>query len=187
MTEKHHQPVPLFRNASALSRALSTIAILLLGIFPLSAADLRLNEQDYFEAQGLSILLFHNAYHGVFGDEKMSGVEIILRGERMATNGDVRLSPTPERWDPIPQFKHRSPSGNQLTASLSYPDRGLSHHIEVPEPDGFRVTVHLDQIIQPDFPELKDVWPFLWYENEYVVDTVASYILAANAANAVAK
>jgi hypothetical protein len=42
-------------------------------------------------------------------------------------------------------------------------------------------------IIQPDFPELKDAWPFLWYENEYVVDTVANYILAANAANAVAK
>jgi len=121
MTEKHHQPVPLFRNASALSRALSTIAILLLGIFPLSAADLRLNEQDYFEAQGLSILLLHNAFHGVFGDEKMSGVEIILRGERIATNGDVRPS------------------------SLSYPDRGLSYHIEVaPEPDGFRVTEHLD-------------------------------------------
>ena len=42
-------------------------------------------------------------------------------------------------------------------------------------------------IIQPDFPELKEAWPFLWYENEYVVDTVVSYILAANAANAVAK
>ena len=85
----------VLRNAScsALSPALSTIAILLLCIFPLSAADLRLNEQDYFEAQGLSVLLFHNAYHGVFGDEKMSGVEIILHGERIATNGDVRLSP----------------------------------------------------------------------------------------------
>ncbi|HJY91289.1 MAG TPA: glycoside hydrolase family 9 protein, partial [Candidatus Acidoferrum sp.] len=150
MTEKQHQPVPFFRSAScsALSPALSTIAILLLCIFPLSAADLRLNEQDYFEAQGLSVLLFHNAYHGVFGDEKMSGVEIILHGERIATNGDVRLSPTPEQWDPIPRFqdRKRSPSGNQLTASLSYPDRGLSYHIEVaPEPDGFRVTVHLDQ------------------------------------------
>jgi hypothetical protein len=42
-------------------------------------------------------------------------------------------------------------------------------------------------IIQPDFPELKEAWPFLWYENEYVIDTVTSYILAANAANAVAK
>ncbi len=42
-------------------------------------------------------------------------------------------------------------------------------------------------IVEPDFPELKDSFPFLWFENEYVVDTVTSYILAANAANAVAK
>ena len=42
-------------------------------------------------------------------------------------------------------------------------------------------------IVQPDFPELKDDWPFLWFENEYVVDTVTSFILAAGAANALAK
>lgn len=42
-------------------------------------------------------------------------------------------------------------------------------------------------IIQPDFPELKEAWPFLWYENEYVVDAVTSFILAANAAEAETK
>ena len=42
-------------------------------------------------------------------------------------------------------------------------------------------------IIQPDFPELKDSWPFLWYENEYVIDTTTEFILAANAASALAK
>jgi hypothetical protein len=42
-------------------------------------------------------------------------------------------------------------------------------------------------ILQPDFPELKTGWPFLWYENEYVVDAATSFILAANAANAEAK
>ena len=39
-------------------------------------------------------------------------------------------------------------------------------------------------IVQPDFPELKDDWPFLWFENEYVVDTTTAFILAASAANA---
>jgi hypothetical protein len=42
-------------------------------------------------------------------------------------------------------------------------------------------------IIQPDFPELKEAWPFLWCENEYVVDTDTSYILAENAAQAETK
>ncbi len=149
MIEKPHRTFPFFRNTSnVLSPVLSAIAMLVVIIFPLCAGDLQLNDQDYFESQGLSVLLFHNAYHGVFGDEKMSGIEIILQGERIATNGDVRLSPTPEQWDPIPQLKgrKRSPAGNQLTASLSYPDQGLSYRIEVaPEADGFRISVNLDQ------------------------------------------
>jgi len=41
-------------------------------------------------------------------------------------------------------------------------------------------------IIEPDFPELKDSWPFLWYENEYVVDAATTFILAANAAESLA-
>jgi hypothetical protein len=41
--------------------------------------------------------------------------------------------------------------------------------------------------VQPDFPELKDDWPFLWFENEYVVDTVTNFILTTGAANALAK
>jgi hypothetical protein len=39
-------------------------------------------------------------------------------------------------------------------------------------------------IIEPDYPELKDAWPFLWYENEYVVDAANTFILAPNAAEA---
>ena len=42
-------------------------------------------------------------------------------------------------------------------------------------------------IVRPDFPELKSDWPFLWYENEYVIDTAATFILAANAAEALTK
>jgi endoglucanase len=42
-------------------------------------------------------------------------------------------------------------------------------------------------IIEPDYPELKDQWPFLWYENEYVVDAASTFILAANAAGALTR
>ena len=42
-------------------------------------------------------------------------------------------------------------------------------------------------ILQPDFPELNSDWPFLWYENEYVIDTATAFILAANAANAMTR
>lgn len=38
-------------------------------------------------------------------------------------------------------------------------------------------------IIKPDFPENKEDWPFLWGENEYVVNLGSSYIFLVNAAN----
>lgn len=42
-------------------------------------------------------------------------------------------------------------------------------------------------IIRPDFPELNDNWPFLRYENEYVVDTATTSILLANAAESLSR
>ncbi len=109
-------------------------------------AGLKVNDQDYLEQQGLSVLLHHNAYHDVFSDQKLGGLEIILHGERIATDGDVRLSPTPEQWDPLPHFKERKRSGDGLVSSCAYADRGLSYRLEVsPEPGGFRIAVHLDQ------------------------------------------
>jgi endoglucanase len=38
-------------------------------------------------------------------------------------------------------------------------------------------------VLKPDFPENKEDWPFLWGENEYVVDICAHWIYLANAAN----
>ena len=38
-------------------------------------------------------------------------------------------------------------------------------------------------ILEPDFPENKDDWPFFWGENEYVVGLGANYIFLVNAAN----
>jgi endoglucanase len=39
-------------------------------------------------------------------------------------------------------------------------------------------------VLKPDFPENKDDWPFLWGENEYVIDICAHWIFLANAVNA---
>jgi endoglucanase len=41
-------------------------------------------------------------------------------------------------------------------------------------------------IIKPDLPENKEDWPFLWGENEYVVNVAAGYMLLAQTANALA-
>ncbi len=38
-------------------------------------------------------------------------------------------------------------------------------------------------VLKPDFPENKLDWPFLWGENEYVIDICADYILLSNVVN----
>jgi hypothetical protein len=39
-------------------------------------------------------------------------------------------------------------------------------------------------VLKPDFPENKEDWPFLWGENEYVIDICAEFVLLSNAVNA---
>jgi endoglucanase len=38
--------------------------------------------------------------------------------------------------------------------------------------------------VEPDYPELKEDWPFLWYESEYVIPEAAMWVYVANAARA---
>jgi hypothetical protein len=38
-------------------------------------------------------------------------------------------------------------------------------------------------IVEPDFPENKEDWPFMWGENEYVIGLAANYLYLVHAAN----
>jgi endoglucanase len=109
--------------------------------------QLKLNDKDCFETQGLTVLVHQNAFHPVFFDQKLAGLEIILHGERIATDGDIRLVPTPEQWDAIPHLKERKrEQDGSVSVFSSYPEQNLSYRMRVtPEAQGFRVTVDLDQ------------------------------------------
>ena len=72
-----------------------------------SAQDLRLNELEYFERQGVNVLVFSNSFNGGFNDEKNSGIEIIHHGVRTIQGGAVRLNNTPEQWDLVPTMTSR--------------------------------------------------------------------------------
>jgi hypothetical protein len=41
-------------------------------------------------------------------------------------------------------------------------------------------------ILKPDYPENREDWPFMWGENEYVINLAASYIHLVNAAHTLA-
>ena len=71
------------------------------------AQDLSLNELEYFERQGVNVLVFSNSFNGGFNDEKNSGIEIIHHGVRTVQGGAVRLNNTPEQWDLVPKMTSR--------------------------------------------------------------------------------
>ena len=156
------------------------LALLGVGRAPL-AADLHLNNLDYFESQGLSVLAYQNLFHDVFRDQKLGGIEIIQHGERIATDGEVRLLPTPEQWDAVPKFtaRKRGAVPDQLIAVSGYPDFNLTYRIEVTaEGEGFRVAVHLDKPLPAALVGKAgfnlDFLPTAYFGKSYVLDERAA-------------
>lgn len=133
-----------------MARKLSVFSLSLLGAGPLFAAALTLQvtESGYLDTQGFSVILYHSTFNRMFFDQKNTALEMILHGRRIATNGDVRLLPTPEQWDAIPQLKTRNADklNRRLTADAGYPEYEFFYRLEVTaEPDGVRVAVILDK------------------------------------------
>lgn len=85
----------------------SLLGMMLLMMGVTHAQNLQLNDRDYFERQGVNVLVFHNTFDGGFNDEKNSGIEIIHHGVRTVQGGAVRLSNTPEQWDLVPKMISR--------------------------------------------------------------------------------
>ncbi len=109
---------------------------------------MKVTDKNYLDTQGFSVFLYDSTYHPVFVDQKNTAMEMILHGQRIATNGDVRLMPTPEQWDLVATLKGRETdkTNNRLTASLAFPTFDVSYTLEVAaEPGGVRVSINLDQ------------------------------------------
>ena len=133
---------------------LTRIEVCLLLVFASSASmfggdfTMKVTDKNYLDTQGFSVFLYDSTYHPVFVDQKNTAMEMILHGQRIATNGDVRLMPTPEQWDLVATLKGRDAdkASNRLTASLAFPAFDLSYTLEVTaEPGGVKVTINLDK------------------------------------------
>ena len=125
-----------------------------------------LNEQEYFERQGVNVLVYSNLFTGGFNDEKTSGIELIHHGVRTAQGGAVRLSHTPEQWELVPATTSRTvnKTDGSIEVSLRYEDYapGLL----------FRY---------PDHFENYDDWPFFWGQNEGTIAGNISYLIFGSA------
>ena len=121
--------------------------------------SLSVNDQEYLEMTGLNVMLAHDFYP----EGHQGGVGVILNGQRVATNGDLRLDPTPGQWQPTPSVGPRQVdrATQEISVRMSYPDEKnnrkglnpiaypdlkLSYVVKV-RPDGsaFRIIVDLDE------------------------------------------
>ena len=126
---------------------------------PKSADGLTINEQEYLEMPGLNVMLAHDFYP----EGHQGGVGVIQNGRRVATNGDLRLEPTPGQWQPMPQVGKRRVDRQQDEISVRmeypdpkrdrvgynpiiYPDLHFSYVLRIkPAGQSFRIIVDLDR------------------------------------------
>src|ERR1022692_696297 len=122
----------------------------LLFTLPVLAGDfvMQVTDNGYLNTQGFSVILYKDTFHPIFVDEKKAAMEMILHGQRIATNGDVRLVPTPEQWDLVAKLggQQADKEHNRLTAQLSFPSYEMNYRLEAAaEPGGVRGSVNLEK------------------------------------------
>src|SRR5690554_197101 len=102
---------------------LSLLLLLFANFNHVKAQDLILNNLEYFETQGVNLLVYSNLFTGGFNDEKNAGIELIHHGVRTAQGGAVRLSNTPEQWDLVPAVPSRTVDRESGTIEATLRDR----------------------------------------------------------------
>src|SRR5579859_4981921 len=160
------------------------------------AADLavKVTDKNYFDTQGFSVFLYDSTYHPVFVDQKNTAMEMILHGQRIATNGDVRLMPTPEQWDLVATLKgrHADKANDRLIADLSFPTFDFSYKLEVAaEPGGVKVSINLDKPLPQKLEGRAgcnlEFLPSIYMVKAYVVDGTKAGIFPRTPNDAVTK
>ncbi|MDR1743850.1 MAG: glycoside hydrolase, partial [Dysgonamonadaceae bacterium] len=142
-----------------------------------SAANIRLNDSLYFEKTGFNVLVFNNMYDNLFDDSKVSAVEIIHHGIRTATNGDVRLNPSPGQWDPIPKFVERKvdAENGRIEVTLNYPAYNFRYTLAVEASgDGVLMSVNTETPIPDELNGIAglniELFPPVFWGASYIID-----------------
>ena len=145
-----------------------------------NAQSLKLNGLDYFEDRGVNVLVYSNLYNGGFCDEKLAGIEIIQRGERISTGGGIRLMNTPEQWDIYADMTSRvvNKEENFIDVELTYKDYGFKSWIRVtPKDKGVLMQVMLDSPVPEKLVGKAgmnlEFFPASYFGKNYLVDGMA--------------
>ncbi|MFC2124745.1 glycoside hydrolase family 9 protein [Bacteroidota bacterium] len=149
------------------------LSVIIIGCEPQqSEQKWTINEEDYLETQGLSILVFHNFYPG----GKQGGVEIIQHGERIATNGFIRLQRVEGQRFSYPERANRivNQENQQIKAIVNYEDLDFSYTIRIwPEDEEIRLAVDLDKPIPAEWEDklsfALEFFPPLYYGKSFQI------------------
>ena len=121
----------MFSRSFATSIRSAAFVVYLLISLPACRAQVQMQvtDKNYLDTHGFSVFLYDSTYHPVFVDQKNTAMEMILHGARIATNGYVRLMPTPEQCDLVATLKgrHANKANNQLTADLATASAGATN------------------------------------------------------------
>jgi endoglucanase len=142
------KPLPNFLFIMKRLPFVSVLVILLAAFNYASGQDLKLNDLEYFETQGVNVLVYSNLFTGGFNDEKNAGIELIHHGVRTAQGGAVRLSSTPEQWDLVPAMPTRKVdrASKTIEVGLRYDDYDFDSRVVVTaRGKGVEISVYLDK------------------------------------------
>jgi endoglucanase len=109
-----------------------------------------INDQEYLARQGLTVLAFHDFYP--MG--KQGGIEIIQHGERIATNGFIRMQEVNGKrfTDPERATREIDKINQVITARVNYNDYDFKYSIRIwHEGDNVRLAVDLDKPIPAEW------------------------------------
>ena len=144
------------------------------------AQTFHLNDLDYFEERGANVLVYSNIYNGGFCDEKLAGIEIIQRGERIGTGGGIRFMNTPEQWDIYGEMTNRTVNHDEgyVEVELTYKDYDFVSRIRVrPKDKGCAVQVFIDKPVPAGLVGKAgmnlEFFPASYFGKNFLVDGVA--------------
>ncbi len=113
----------------------------------MSAKKWSVNEQEYFEAPALSVLVFHNDY----ASGKQGGIELIQHGRRVLTNGDVMVRSEGRTTPPETEERKADLEARTITVRRRFPDSGLTYTVHAAaEGDSVCVRVELDEALSEE-------------------------------------
>lgn len=149
---------------------------------PCTAQSLRLTDKGYLHRQSVDVMVYSNPFSAIFYDEKRSGIDIVHHDVMTITNGGVRLNPTPEQWDLVPEMLSRkvNKTTGEISVRLRYDEYDFESTINVmPRGQGIRISVVLDKPV-PKILEGKagfnlEFLPSAYWNKTYLADGKPSY------------